>query len=109
MRYFDRSIARLIIFHNRHDGTLSCNESTVQRVRIFGRKARLLSVPDLSSDRLVRGTITAGCHLPIFALSRQPSLKIIFFRGNGPEVPGAHVHDPMWDLEALKELLHDVD
>src|SRR3989442_6591308 len=109
MRNFDGSITLLVVCHNRHDSPLCSNESTVQSVHVFGRKARLLSVPDLCSDRLVRRTVTARRHLPILALSGQPSLQIILLRCDSPEVPGAHVHDPMWDLEASKELFYVVD
>ncbi len=47
VRYFDRSIACLVVLHYRHDSALSSDESTVQRVHVFGRKAGLLPVPDL--------------------------------------------------------------
>src|SRR5438046_9660948 len=77
VRYLDCSIARLVVFHYRHNSAFCSNASAVQCVCVFGAKAGFFTVPDFWSEGLVRCTIAARCDLPIFSMSRQPRLRVV--------------------------------
>src|SRR5437867_4140226 len=48
---------------------------------------------------LVVRAIAAADHLAIRVLPRKPAFDVILLGGDRADVPGAHVHDPIRDLE----------
>src|SRR5947199_6985412 len=103
-RHDDGAVRLLIVLEDRDEAAGRRHRGRVQRVR------EELVAADFPRARvqppgLVVRAIAAADHLAIRILPRKPAFDVILLRGDGADVPGAHVHDPVRDLEGAVDRL----
>src|SRR3989475_12370307 len=97
-RHDDGAVRLLIVLEDRDEASGRRHRGRVQRVR------EELLAADFPGARvqppgLVVRAVAAADHLAVRILPRKPAFDVILLRGDRADVPGAHVHDSIRDLE----------
>src|SRR5262249_37933488 len=105
VRYYDRTVGLLIVFHDRDPSSAHRQTGTVQSVHEVALPCTLALKADSSSPRLKSFAVRAGGNLHKFPACRQPRFDVIGLGRSKPRVAGTELHDPVMNSQLLEQSL----